>query len=522
MAKDNDSFNDFLGKGNDDLSDLIEKLAAHKDIIDSSELDKDLEDLFVKCESEKTQYSPEEQKEESENHFFEKIEVLAQELHKATLKTDHRLNKIEDEIKEEQVPEFAKLCEDMELDYFLSQDSDQPKDSLKDDEDTAVEEIEKSISVQQKPDFISVKTTTDEKIKSGLAGIVFFIDNFFYLFTGKSIFARFTENHSDQRLLRLDNNLVGLDFASFATRPHDGMGVEIAAEKNRDRDWLIKMVSMGLGIWIVIMLITGIIQMPDKSFVLESFSEWELRMSTDPILSEMFNSQNHRNYLSEQSQSSASLISSQNSGQQVAGARVGISGGGGETGVYRALRILSAGTNSYLGSGDATIQDLLENPGQVSITAPRGGTNGNIGSNQVMQAVHSDTVALSTAQGGELSHQARVEISPPQSLSGEPEALVYRDNPSINRVIVRHRGAIQYLYNSYRENNPYLSGQVVMDLVIDSHGRVLSTSVVRSDMGAPDFVNQLRTLVMMWQFTPLEDTTLSPVTVTIPFNFIDF
>lgn len=521
MAKDKDSFNDFLDKGNDDLSDLIEKIAAHKDIIDSSELDKDLEDLFVKCESEKSQYTPDE-KENPENHFFEKIEKLAQELHKATLDTDKRLNKIEDEIKEQQIPEFAKLCEDLELDYFLSQDSEPLEDSLKVDKETAVAEIEKSISVQQKPDLISVKTTADEKIKSGLAGIVFFIDNFIYLLTRKSIFARFTENHCKQQLLRLDNNLVGLDFASFATRPHDSMGIEIAAEKHRDRDSLIKMVSMGLGAWIIIMLITGIIQMPDKNFVLESFSEWELRMSNDPLLNELFNSQNHRNYLSEQSQSSASLITSQNSGQQVAGARVGISGGGGETGVYRALRILSAGTNSYLGSGDASIQDLLENPGQVSITAPRGVNNGSIGSNQVMQTVHSDTVALSSAQGGELSHQARVEISPSQSLSGEPEALIYRDNSSINRVLVRHRGAIQYLYNSYRENNPYLSGQVVMNLIIDSHGQVLSTTVVSSDMGAPDFVNQLRTMVMMWQFTPLEDTTLSPVTVTIPFNFIDF
>ena len=67
-----------------------------------------------------------------------------------------------------------------------------------------------------------------------------------------------------------------------------------------------------------------------------------------------------------------------------------------------------------------------------------------------------------------------------------------------------------------------MSGKIVFNIVIDSHGRVISATVASSTINIADFQSSLKELILRWQFPALEDTSLNPVTITLPFNFIEF
>jgi len=321
-------------------------------------------------------------------------------------------------------------------------------------------------------------------------------------------------------------DLVTVDFTFFGKRPHDRLASRLSLEKLRDKKLLSTLFIITSIIWIFFLITIGFIKIPPREFVLETYQEWEVRMSNDPILYEIL-TKGRTGDLSLSAQqtdgnniftgSSVSAVSSVNNSNNPNTMD--------EAGnVQRALRVLSAETSSPFGSGDASIREFVENPSEVSIFASTGNQTSRFGSGEVMTTVGIDTTQIAniSAQGGELSHQVRVEISDIPPLTGEPEAVAHRSDESISRVFNRYRSSVQYTFNKYKDLYPDMSGKIVFNIVVDAHGRVISATVASSTINITDFQSSLKELILKWQFPALEDTSLNPVTITIPFNFIEF
>ncbi|MBN1151368.1 TonB family protein [candidate division WOR-3 bacterium] len=311
----------------------------------------------------------------------------------------------------------------------------------------------------------------------------------------------------------------------FAQRPHDKMMSKLFMEAKREEGFNSIILGVTFSVWILSLLIFFLIPVSSMEIKLETYYEWKIRMTDDDVFGEMLRDQLNTN-------GSRRVID----GQNISLAGVGLassapnnqnnSGGVSQPRVQRALRILSTtsvmSSQGALSSGDATLQDFLRDPSSISLTS---GASLPVfsGGNAVMATVGADTAQLNfQSTGGELVHSTRIEMSHLPTLTGDPVAISQRSSESIANVITRHFSEIRHLFNSAREVNPVLSGKVVISITIASNGEVLGVSVLSSTLNDPSFERKLIDLVCNWKFQSLEDTTLSPLTVDVPFNFIDF
>jgi len=319
------------------------------------------------------------------------------------------------------------------------------------------------------------------------------------------------------------------DFSNFARREHEEIRIIISKEKEKQKKIYSIILASTLAMWILLMIISANMIIIQPIVELESFQEWEIRMAENEMLNQYLDNETNivgenNNILITQNTSASNENSSSSSSSGITGGGVSSTGMNSRS-AQRALRILSAGNHPPLGSGNATLQELIENPADVSITASGlEDANNNSGLGGALSVVSLDSSASinTTAEGGNLQHQIRVDISERPTLTGDPEFVAFRSNSTINRVLIRHRSSIQYLFNNLRETNPDMAGKVIVKIVVDAFGTVLSSQIIYSTVNVPEFENKLKALILRWTFPPVDDTTLSPVTIEIPFNFLEF
>lgn len=340
-----------------------------------------------------------------------------------------------------------------------------------------------------------------------------------------------TENQTKDVFLEIlsepeDTESQKTHFRYFAERPHDKMTEKIAYERKNEENLNSCIIGTLVSIWIIMFFLMGLLPSPPLEISLESYYEWKVRMSDDEVFERIFamraDSKENKIPLGSNTLSFAnsSPVSPENAFMT---AGFGVSDN--QPRVQRALRILSTTSviQGGLSSGDASIQDLLADPSSVSLLGGSVSSNQSLGSVGVMTTVGSDTGALSfISAGGELTHSTRVELSYPPVLTGDPQTVAQRSNESVSRVITRNFSSVQHLFNSAREIDPNLRGKAVVSITIASSGEVIEAYLVSSTLNDGTFERRIIELVRKWRFPSLEDTTLAPVTVTVPFNFIDF
>lgn len=323
-----------------------------------------------------------------------------------------------------------------------------------------------------------------------------------------------------------EGNSQKYNFEFFAARPHDKMSEKIAYERKNEENLKSCIIGTLVSVWIIMFFLMGLLPSPPLEISLESYYEWKVRMSDDELFKRVFamraDSKENKIPLGSNtfSLASSSPVSPENTFMT---ASFGVSDN--QPRVQRALRILSTASVAQggLSSGDASIQDLLADPSSVSLLGGSVSSNQSLGSVGVMTTVGSDTGDLSfISAGGELTHSTRVELSYAPVLTGDPQTVAQRSNESVNRVITRNFSSVQHLFNSAREINPNLSGKAVVSITIASNGDVMEAALVSSTLNDGTFERKIIELVGRWRFPSLEDTSLAPVTVTVPFNFIDF
>lgn len=312
-----------------------------------------------------------------------------------------------------------------------------------------------------------------------------------------------------------------ISFNMFAGRPHDRMMKGLAQEKENGEN--VNSVILGgfFSFWLVLIVVFTFIPNPPLNLGLESYYEWKIRMADDEMFESIFRKRAETNGL--QTPSNVHTVSFAGSGASSSTSENGFPVT--QPRVQRALRVMTAPTvyQGGLSSGDATIQDLLADPSSISLTGGTPLSHLPMGGGMVMRTVASDTQALNfQSTGGELTHSTRIELSYPPTLTGDPATLSQRSSESISRVVTRHFSAVSHIFNSSRELNPNLSGKAVVSITIASNGEVLDAVIISSTLDDGNFERRLLELVRKWRFQPLEDSSLAPVTVTVPFNFIDF
>ncbi len=494
-------------------SDLIHKTSTKSHEKSNKLLKKD---TFFQEESDNLKKTPE----------FEEVEEFLKIGHDSSEKEQNSLDITEideDTLLTEKKDEFFSLFDDIEDELQNTNKVDKELEDKSIDmvvEEIGSEEIQKPVKTEKTTEHNLFFIKLIKRIKSFSGGK--FKNLNFSLFEGFEDTKSTEKDFTRKKML----DLVTIDFTLFAKRPHDRLASRLSMEKLRDKKLFITLFIITSIIWIVFLISTGFIKIPTTKFVLETYQEWEVRMSKDPIMDEIL-TMNRTNNLTLSGQqtggnnifagSSVSTISSEdNLNVQNATDKIG--------NVQRALRVLSAETSSPFGSGDASIREFIENPSEISIFASSGSPISRIGIGEVMTTIGIDTsqIGFISAQGGELSHQVRVEISNISPLIGEPAAIAHRSGESINRVFNRYRSSVQYTFNKYKDLYPDMSGKIVFNIVVDAHGRVISATIASSTINIADFQSSLKELILKWQFPALEDTLLNPVTITLPFNFIEF
>ena len=105
----------------------------------------------------------------------------------------------------------------------------------------------------------------------------------------------------------------------------------------------------------------------------------------------------------------------------------------------------------------------------------------------------------------------------PSVVPGDPEIRGQLDREIIARVIREHRREIRSCYESELQQNPDLSGRVIVRFTISPDGSVASASIEESDIGSSAVEDCVTRRVQRWRFP--EPRGGGVVRVSYPFVF---
>ena len=108
------------------------------------------------------------------------------------------------------------------------------------------------------------------------------------------------------------------------------------------------------------------------------------------------------------------------------------------------------------------------------------------------------------------------ELQRRQNLAQNP----YRRPEALKRVIDDNSGELRYIYNKKLRSGIKISGKMLVEIHIQSSGRVDRAKVIQSSIGDNDFEQEITQRILSWRFNPVADS-LGDLTVNYPFEFFE-
>lgn len=120
-------------------------------------------------------------------------------------------------------------------------------------------------------------------------------------------------------------------------------------------------------------------------------------------------------------------------------------------------------------------------------------------------------VALSGKKNTKVSSKLADAAGKATKAKKAPRSGSFRSDEDIRKIMDRNKGAIDAIYNRALRKNPTLEGKVVFKLVINKTGKVISASIVSSDLGDKALERKLLARIRLINFGPKEvlETTLN-------------
>ncbi|MDZ7343356.1 MAG: AgmX/PglI C-terminal domain-containing protein [candidate division KSB1 bacterium] len=127
-------------------------------------------------------------------------------------------------------------------------------------------------------------------------------------------------------------------------------------------------------------------------------------------------------------------------------------------------------------------------------------------------------VDLNAGEGVALRKGARVQFTGFSSGSGgSGGAYGARSEASLYAVLQKHMGRLQYIYEKYLQKNPSLGGKIEVEVVINANGAVAKVSFLSSDIGVPEFLEELAAVIRRWKYEAIDEGI---VRVVYPLVFV--
>ncbi|HUQ11901.1 MAG TPA: AgmX/PglI C-terminal domain-containing protein [Steroidobacteraceae bacterium] len=98
-------------------------------------------------------------------------------------------------------------------------------------------------------------------------------------------------------------------------------------------------------------------------------------------------------------------------------------------------------------------------------------------------------------------------------LSGTCVTAADTQDPDVNRVFDRNKGAIYAIYTRALRDNPRLAGKVIFDFDIATSGDVTACRVQSSKLDAPDVERKICARIALMKFSPRDATFTATKTV---------
>lgn len=189
-------------------------------------------------------------------------------------------------------------------------------------------------------------------------------------------------------------------------------------------------------------------------------------------------------------------------GSGVLGVLSGGSDAGGGSGVYDVLGDAAAGSGGDLDQILSNVGGLAEASASNRRTrvGSRGGgrTTGSADINDLIEGV-SGVGSSSIGRKGAISlalDDARV--------SGKGSRAANRSGDAITGVINSHNAAIENCYKREAKLNPNLKGDILVEFIIGSNGKVKGSRILRSSLRNKKVENCIRSRVRSWRFKPID------------------
>lgn len=125
--------------------------------------------------------------------------------------------------------------------------------------------------------------------------------------------------------------------------------------------------------------------------------------------------------------------------------------------------------------------------------------------------------AMSSSEASGLIVFADAQSTLPSSVSASGEYST-RDPEEIMAVLAEKQASVTFIYNKHLRNDPLLSGTVIVEMIIQTSGRVSSTNILESNTYNPAFELELARAVETWRFGAVDEME-DPLSVVYPFNF---
>ncbi|MCK4806892.1 MAG: TonB family protein [Candidatus Aegiribacteria sp.] len=93
-----------------------------------------------------------------------------------------------------------------------------------------------------------------------------------------------------------------------------------------------------------------------------------------------------------------------------------------------------------------------------------------------------------------------------------------RTSSEVREVLVSKESAVVFIYTKHLRADPLLSGTVLIEMIIESSGRVSNVSILDSTTMNPAFDLELASAVGTWRFGAVDEDE-GPLPVIYPFNF---
>lgn len=117
---------------------------------------------------------------------------------------------------------------------------------------------------------------------------------------------------------------------------------------------------------------------------------------------------------------------------------------------------------------------------------------------------------------GKLNVAEIKELQRRQNLAQNP----YRRPEALKKVIDDNSGELRYIYNKKLRSGMKISGKLLVEIHIQSSGRVDRAKVIQSSIGDNDFEREITQRILSWRFNGVADS-LGELTVNYPFEFFE-